>query len=114
MAEVTVSTMAGGCVLSASCETVGELKRKIQYRGGARQYQQRVLLGSLALEDDADLTLLGSPLRLNLVAMPYQEGAARSVLDAICYNPEALEKALRVPANPDGLDDQEPPLHYQL
>jgi len=110
MTALAVTTISGDKVLAegdgSSFETVGGLKRAIQNRHGTPRYQQRLLLGERTLEEDSvALASLGEPpLRLDLVVLPYQEDdeTRRAVVLAmkdLC----ALERLLRVPANPNGV-----------
>ncbi len=123
MTALTVSTMSGRCVFTAdggAFETVGDVKRAIQNEHGLLRFQQRLVLQERALEDDVALSTLGqAPLRCSLISLPYREdeATAQAVVQAILQDDiNALERALRLPANPDGptilARDQWPPLYH--
>ena len=119
---VTVTGAVCGCTYTfadlRATETVGGLKRQIQAKCGMPRFQQRLLLGARALDDDVILASLEPPLHLSLVVVPYKEDeeTSESVVYAICTNNiGGLERALRQPANPNGPPtrpaDQESPLY---
>ncbi|CAK0906910.1 unnamed protein product, partial [Prorocentrum cordatum] len=118
---VTVTTLAGPCALTVeilcATETAGGLKRQIQAKCGMPRFQQRLLLGERSLGNDVILASLEPPPHLSLVVVPYQEDeeTSESVVYAIRTNNIAgLERALCVPADPNGPPnrpvDQETPL----
>ena len=119
---VTVTGAVCGCTYTfadlRATETVGGLKRQIQAKCGMPRFQQRLLLGARALDDDVILASLEPPLHLSLVVVPYKEDeeTSESVVYAIWTNNIGdLERALRLPANPNGPPtrpaDQESPLY---
>ncbi len=100
MAAALVVSSMSGCVraFDGSHQTVGDLKRAIEERQRISRYQQQLVLGDRILTDDDALG--GQP--LCLVVLPHLEGT-EAIVDAIWSNNiGALERALRLPANPNG------------
>ena len=78
---VTVTGAVCGCTYTfadlRATETVGGLKRQIQAKCGMPRFQQRLLLGARALDDDVILASLEPPLHLSRGALQRGRGDER-------------------------------------